>query len=96
MWKMRCRIRPILTRATGAVTDSLNKNSEATPEKHSIDLLQKTAVLGTAHTIRKVLQSKTGRWGSALVQERYRGEKACDKRQRNNNNNLDILYKKYA
>jgi hypothetical protein len=27
------------------------------------------------------------RWGSPLVQEKYQGEKACDKR-RNNNNNL--------
>ena len=87
MWKMRCRIIPIVTRATGAVINSLNNNSEATPEKHSIDSLQKTAVLGTAHTIRKMLQSEPGRWGSALVQERYRGEKACDEGQRNNNNN---------
>ena len=78
MWKMRCRIIPI-TRATRVVTYSLNKNSEATPKKHSVDSLQKTAVLGTAHTMRKVLQSETGRWGSLLVQGMYRGEKACDK-----------------
>jgi len=31
-------------------------NLEAVVAKHSIDSLQKTAVLGTAHTIRKVLQ----------------------------------------
>jgi hypothetical protein len=29
---------------------------EAVPGKHSIDSLQKTAVLGTAHIIRKALQ----------------------------------------
>ena len=29
------------------------------PGKHSIDSLQKTAVLGTSHTIRKVLQCET-------------------------------------
>ena len=69
------------------VTDGLNKSSEATPGKHSIDSLQKTAVLGTAHIIRKVLQCETGRWGSPLVQGRYWGEKARDKGQRNNNNN---------
>ena len=32
------------------------KIRKAVPGKLSIDLLQKTAVLGTSHTIRKVLQ----------------------------------------
>ena len=32
------------------------KNLETVPGKHSIDSLQKTAILGTSHTIRKVLQ----------------------------------------
>ena len=32
---------------------SLRKNLEAVPGKHSIDLLQKTAILGTSHIIRK-------------------------------------------
>ena len=34
----------------------LKKHLEAVPGKHSIDSLQKTAVLGTSHIIRKVLQ----------------------------------------
>ena len=42
--------------ATGIVTRSLRKNLEAVPEKHSIDSLQKTAILGTSHILRKVLQ----------------------------------------
>jgi len=42
--------------ATGIVTRSLRKNLEAVPGKHSIDSLQKTAILGTSHVIRKVLQ----------------------------------------
>ena len=42
--------------AIGIVTRSLRKNLEAVPGKHSIDSLQKTAVLGTSHVIRKVLQ----------------------------------------
>jgi len=33
---------------------------EAVPGKHSIDSLQKTAVLGTSHIIRKVLQCEAG------------------------------------
>jgi len=41
---------------TGVVTRNLRKNLEAVPGKHSIDSLQKTAILGTSHTIRKVLQ----------------------------------------
>jgi hypothetical protein len=34
----------------------LRKNLEAVPGKHSIDSLQKTAILRTSHIIRKVLQ----------------------------------------
>jgi len=32
---------------------------EIVPGKHSIDSLQKTAILGTSHIIRKVLQCET-------------------------------------
>ena len=50
---------PVIIGATGIVTRSLNKNLEAVPGKHSIDSLQKTAILGTSHIIRKVLQCET-------------------------------------
>ena len=33
-----------------------NNNLEAVPGKHSIDSLQKTAILGTSHIIREVMQ----------------------------------------
>jgi hypothetical protein len=56
MCNLKCTIIPVIIGATGIVTRSLRKNLEAVPGKHSIDLLQKTAVLGTAHIIRKVLQ----------------------------------------
>ena len=56
MWNLKCTIVPVIIGATGIVTRSLKKNLETVPGKHSIDSLQKTAVLGTAHTIRKVLQ----------------------------------------
>jgi len=36
--------------------NSNEKLKEAVPGKHSIDSLQKTAILGTSHTIPKVLQ----------------------------------------
>ena len=56
MWNLKCRIVPVIIGATGIVTRSLRKNLEAVPGKHSIDSLQKTAILGTSHIIRKVLQ----------------------------------------
>jgi hypothetical protein len=56
IWNRKCSIIPVIIGATGIVTRSLRKHLEAVPGKHSIDLLQKTAVLGTAHIIRKVLQ----------------------------------------
>jgi hypothetical protein len=47
---------PVIIGATRIVTGSLRKNLGDIPGKHSIDSLQKTAVLGTPHIIRKVLQ----------------------------------------
>ena len=50
---------PVITGATGMVTKGLKTNLEVIPVKHSTDSLHKTAVLGTSHIIRKVLQSET-------------------------------------
>jgi len=50
---------PVIIGATGIVTRSLKKNLEAVLGKHAIDSLQKTAMLGTSHIIRKVLQCET-------------------------------------
>jgi hypothetical protein len=58
IWNMKCLVIPVLTGTTGIVSKSL-KNLETIPEQHLIDSLQKTAVLGTSHIIRKVLQSET-------------------------------------
>ena len=56
MWNLKSTIIPAIFGAIGRVTRSLRKNLETIPEKHSIDSLQKTAILGTSHKIRKVLQ----------------------------------------
>jgi len=56
MWNLKCTIVPVINGATGIVTRRLKENLEAVPGKHSIDSLQKAAVLGTSHIIRKVLQ----------------------------------------
>jgi len=46
----------IIIGVTGIVRRRLRKNLEAVPGKHSIDSLQKAAILRTSHIIRKVLQ----------------------------------------
>jgi fructose-1,6-bisphosphatase/sedoheptulose 1,7-bisphosphatase-like protein len=56
---LKCMIVPVIIGATGIVTESLSENLEAMPGKHSIESLQKTAILGTSHIIRKVLQCET-------------------------------------
>jgi hypothetical protein len=54
------------------------KNLETIPVKHSIDSVQKTAVLGTSHVIRKVVGFTTG------SREKVPG-KTYEKRNNNNN-----------
>ena len=46
----------VIIGATGIVTRSLRKNLEVLPGRQLIDSLKKTAILGTSHIIRKVLQ----------------------------------------
>jgi hypothetical protein len=59
MWNKNCVIIHVVIGATRIVTKSLRKHLEAIPEKYSTDSLQNTAILGTSHIIRKVLQSET-------------------------------------
>jgi len=56
LWKLKCTIQPVIILATGIVMRSLRINLEAILGKYSTDSLQKTAILGTSHIIRKVLQ----------------------------------------
>jgi hypothetical protein len=56
MWNLKCMIIPVIIGATGILTKGLRKNLEAVPGKHSVVSIQNTAVLGTSHIIRKVLQ----------------------------------------
>jgi hypothetical protein len=59
MWNMKCFVITVIIGATGIVSKSLQKYLETIPGQHSIDSLQKTAILGTSHVIRKVLQAET-------------------------------------
>jgi predicted homoserine dehydrogenase-like protein len=55
MWNLKCKFISVIIGATGIVTKGLKKNLEAIRGKYSVYSLQQTAILGTAHTIRKVL-----------------------------------------
>jgi hypothetical protein len=59
MWNLKCTIIPVIIEATRIVTKNLRENLGAIPGKHSTDSPQKTAVFGTSHIIRKVLQYET-------------------------------------
>jgi hypothetical protein len=57
MWNMKCFVTPIIIGATGIVTRGLKKKSRNDTRKAFNRF--STAVLGTSHIIRKVLQSET-------------------------------------
>jgi hypothetical protein len=59
MWNLKCTVIPVIIGVAGIATKRLRKNLEAIPGKRSIDSLQKPAILGTAHIIRKVLHCET-------------------------------------
>ena len=46
---------PVIIGATGTISKSIRKYVSNIPGKHEVKELQKTAILGTAHTLRKVL-----------------------------------------
>ena len=55
MWKLKCTIVPVIIGATGIVTRSLKKIWKLYQETLG-RFTTKTAILGTSHKIRKVLQ----------------------------------------
>jgi hypothetical protein len=59
MWNLKCFVIPVIIGATGIVSKSLQKYLENISGQHSVDSLQKTAILVTSHIIRKVLQAET-------------------------------------
>jgi hypothetical protein len=46
---------PVTIGATGTISKSFTKHVSTIPGNHDVRELQKTAILGTAHIIRKVL-----------------------------------------
>jgi len=55
MWKVKTRVIPVIIGATGTISKSFRKYISNVPGNHEVKELQKTAILGTAHIVRKVL-----------------------------------------
>jgi hypothetical protein len=55
MWNVKTKVVPIIIGAAGTVSKSFRKYVSNTPGNHEVKELQKTSILGTAHTLRKVL-----------------------------------------
>jgi hypothetical protein len=55
MWNIKTRVIPIIIGATGTISKSLRKYVNNIPGNHEVKELQKTAILDTAHILRKVL-----------------------------------------
>jgi hypothetical protein len=55
MWNVKTKVTPVIIGATGTISKSFRKYLSSIPGKHDIKELQKTAILDTAHTLRKVL-----------------------------------------
>ena len=55
MWNVKAKVIPVIIWATGTISKSFRKYVINIPGKHEVKELQKTAILGTAHILRKVL-----------------------------------------
>jgi hypothetical protein len=54
MWKVKTNVIPVI-RTTGTISKSFRKYLSKVPGIHQVKELQKTAILSTAHILRKVL-----------------------------------------
>jgi hypothetical protein len=55
MWNVQIKAILVTIGATGVISESFTKYLRNPSAKHEIKELQKTAILGTANTLRKVL-----------------------------------------
>jgi len=55
MWNVKTDVIPVIIGATGTIPKSLKKYVSNITGKHEVKELQKTAILGTAHILRKAL-----------------------------------------
>jgi hypothetical protein len=55
MWNVKVRVIPVVIGASGTISKSFRKYVSNIPGNHDVRELQKTAILGTAHILRKVI-----------------------------------------
>jgi len=55
MWNVKTKVIPVIIGATGTISKLCRKYVSNMPGKHEVKELQKTAILGTAHILQKVL-----------------------------------------
>jgi hypothetical protein len=55
MWNVKRRVIPVIIGATGTISESFSKYVSNISGNHEVRELQKTAILDTAHILRKVL-----------------------------------------
>ena len=55
MWNAKTKVIPVILGATGTISKSFRKYVSNIQGKHEVKELQKTAILGNAHILRKVL-----------------------------------------
>jgi len=55
MWNVKTKVIPVIIAATGTISKPFRKYVSNIPGEHEVKELQKTAILGTAHILRKVL-----------------------------------------
>ena len=55
MWNVKTKVIPVIIGVTGTISKSFRKYMSNIPGNHEVKELQKTAILGTAHILWKVL-----------------------------------------
>jgi len=55
IWNVNTKVIPVIIGATGTISKSFRKYVSKIPGNHEVKELQKTAILSTAHILRKVL-----------------------------------------
>ena len=64
MWNVKTKVIPVIIGATGTISKTFRKYVSNVPGNHEVKELQKTAILGTAHILRKVLMEKYNRFNT--------------------------------
>jgi hypothetical protein len=61
MWNVKTKVIPVIIGATGTISKSFIKYVSDIPGNYEVKELQKTAILGTTHILRKVLMQRWSR-----------------------------------